>query len=101
MTTTPFGQVLTAMVTPFAADGSVDLDRAAALAERLVADGNDGLVISGTTGEAPTTHRNEKADLLRAVVDAVGDRAHVIALVLVRDAHASGRAQIDRRNTRR
>lgn len=94
MTTTPFGQVLTAMVTPFAADGSVDLDRAAALAERLVADGNDGLVISGTTGEAPTTHRNEKADLLRAVVDAVGDRAHVIAGVGSNDtAHAVLMAQ--------
>jgi 4-hydroxy-tetrahydrodipicolinate synthase len=77
--TAPFGRVLTAMVTPFEADGSIDLKRAAELAERLVGEGNDGLVISGTTGEAPTTHRNEKVDLLRAVVDAVGGRAQVLA----------------------
>ena len=79
MTTPPFGQVLTAMVTPFTPDGAVDLDRAAELADRLVGDGNDGLVISGTTGEAPTTDRDEKIDLLRAVVDAVGGRATVVA----------------------
>ena len=98
----PFGRVLTAMVTPFAADGSLDLDRAAALADRLVAQGNDGLVISGTTGESPTTSREEKQDLLRAVVDAVGDRAHVLAgvgtydtahsLELARDAEKAGAA---------
>lgn len=75
----PFGRVLTAMVTPFRPDGALDLDRASALAERLVADGNDGLVISGTTGESPTTTDAEKEQLLRAVVDAVGDRAHVVA----------------------
>jgi len=75
----PFGRVLTAMVTPFAADGSLDLDRAAGLATRLVDAGNDGLVISGTTGEAPTTTDAEKEQLLRAVVDAVGDRAAVVA----------------------
>jgi len=75
----PFGRVLTAMVTPFTVDGEVDLARAAELADRLVAEGNDGLVVSGTTGEAPTTHRHEKVDLLRAVVDAVGGRAHVVA----------------------
>lgn len=75
----PFGRVLTAMVTPFAKDGSVDLGRAAALATRLVDAGNDGLVISGTTGEAPTTTDAEKEQLLRAVVDAVGSRAHVVA----------------------
>jgi 4-hydroxy-tetrahydrodipicolinate synthase len=77
--TAPFGRVLTAMVTPLAADGSVDLKRAAELADRLVGQGNDGLVVSGTTGEAPTTTRAEKADLLRAVVDAVGGRAQVVA----------------------
>ena len=77
--TAPFGRVLTAMVTPFEADGSIDLKRAAELAVRLVDEGNDGLVISGTTGEAPTTHRNEKIDLLNAVVDAVGGRAQVLA----------------------
>jgi 4-hydroxy-tetrahydrodipicolinate synthase len=75
----PFGRVLTAMVTPFKADGSLDPDRAAALAERLVDLGNEGLVISGTTGESPTTTDAEKDALLRAVVEAVGDRAHVVA----------------------
>jgi 4-hydroxy-tetrahydrodipicolinate synthase len=92
--TAPFGRVLTAMVTPFAADGSVDLGRAAALATRLVDEGNDGLVVSGTTGEAPTTHRDEKAELLRVVIDAVGDRAHVVAGVGSNDtAHAVLMAQ--------
>ena len=96
----PFGRVLTAMVTPMTADGAVDLRRTAELADRLVQQGNDGLVISGTTGEAPTTTRTEKADLLRAVVEAVGDRAHVLAGVgsydtatsveLARDAAAAG-----------
>ena len=75
----PFGRVLTAMVTPFRADGDLDADRAAELATRLVDAGNDGLVISGTTGEAPTTTDAEKERLLRAVVDAVGGRAHVVA----------------------
>jgi 4-hydroxy-tetrahydrodipicolinate synthase len=79
MTAIPFGRVLTAMVTPFAADGALDLVRAGELAERLVADGNDGLVVSGTTGESPTTSDAEKDALLRAVVEAVGDRAHVLA----------------------
>ncbi|MFC8921503.1 4-hydroxy-tetrahydrodipicolinate synthase [Cellulosimicrobium sp. NPDC057127] len=75
----PFGAVLTAMVTPMRPDGAVDLAAAARLARRLVDDGNDGLVLSGTTGESPTTHAPEKADLVRAVVDAVGDRAAVVA----------------------
>src|SRR6476659_296516 len=77
--TPPFGRVLTAMVTPFTPDGGLDLDGAATLAAHLVAEGNDGLVISGTTGEAPTTSRQEKYELLRAVVSAVGGRAHVVA----------------------
>jgi 4-hydroxy-tetrahydrodipicolinate synthase len=68
------------MVTPFGADRRLDLDAAAALATYLVDEmGNDGLVVNGTTGEAPTTSDTEKADLVRAVVDAVGDRAHVVA----------------------
>ena len=102
MTVPPFGRVLTAMVTPFAPDGSVDVKRAAELAVRLVDDGNDGLVISGTTGEAPTTHRHEKSDLLAAVVEAVGDRAHVVAgvgsndtthaVAMAKDAAAAGAA---------
>ena len=81
----PFGRVLTAMVTPFTADGELDLDRAATLADSLVAQGNDGLVVSGTTGEAPTTSDAEKSTLLRAVVDAVGHRAHVLAGVGTND----------------
>jgi 4-hydroxy-tetrahydrodipicolinate synthase len=75
----PFGRVLTAMVTPFRADGSLDLEGAQALASYLVDLGNDGLVVSGTTGESPTTSDLEKDALLRAVVDAVGDRASVVA----------------------
>src|SRR6187200_292147 len=76
----PFGRLLTAMVTPFDVDGSLDLDAAAGLATYLIDDlGNDGLVISGTTGESPTTSDTEKADLLRVVLDAVGDRATILA----------------------
>ncbi|NTW40630.1 MAG: 4-hydroxy-tetrahydrodipicolinate synthase, partial [Cellulomonadaceae bacterium] len=77
--TRPFGALLTAMVTPMAPDGSVDIDAAARLAVHLVDHGHDGLVLNGTTGEAPTTHAPEKADLIRAVVAAVGDRAVVVA----------------------
>ena len=75
----PFGTVLSAMVTPFDADGGLDLDKAAELANFLVDEGNDGLVVNGTTGESPTTTDAEKADLLRCVVDAVGDRCTVVA----------------------
>ncbi|MFC4081995.1 4-hydroxy-tetrahydrodipicolinate synthase [Amycolatopsis samaneae] len=75
----PFGRVLTAMATPFDADGALDLKRAQELAEHLVELGNDGLVVNGTTGESPTTTDQEKADLIRAVVEAVGDRATVVA----------------------
>lgn len=67
------------MVTPMRADGSLDLDEAQRLASHLVDQGHDGLVVSGTTGESPTTSAQEKDDLLRAVVDAVGERAVVIA----------------------
>ncbi|MBX9246279.1 4-hydroxy-tetrahydrodipicolinate synthase [Actinotalea ferrariae] len=75
----PFGALLTAMVTPMTPDGGIDLDATAALANHLVDHGHDGLVLNGTTGEAPTTHAPEKADVIRAVVDAVGDRAYVVA----------------------
>jgi 4-hydroxy-tetrahydrodipicolinate synthase len=75
----PFGRVLTAMVTPFSDDGILDLDQAQKLAEHLVEHGHDGLVILGTTGEAPTMAQDEAARLLTAVVEAVGDRAHVVA----------------------
>jgi 4-hydroxy-tetrahydrodipicolinate synthase len=73
------GTLLTAMVTPFAPDGSLDLPAAARLANHLVDAGCDGLVISGTTGESPTTTDAEKLILLRAVLEAVGDRARIIA----------------------
>lgn len=83
----PFGRVLTAMVTPFTADGAVDLDGAARLAEHLVDRGNDGLVVHGTTGESPTTSDEEKDRVLRAVVEAVGDRARIVAGVGTNDTH--------------
>jgi 4-hydroxy-tetrahydrodipicolinate synthase len=76
----PFGRLLTAMVTPFDVTGDLDLDKAAALATYLVDEqGNDGLVVNGTTGESPTTTDVEKAELVGAVKDAVGDRAHIVA----------------------
>ena len=82
----PFGRMLTAMVTPMDRNGAVDYDGAAQLAEYLVTDmRNDGLVISGTTGESPTTSDEEKARLLAAVLEAVGDRATVVAGVGTND----------------
>ena len=75
----PFGRVLTAMVTPFHHDGSVDLDGCARVAEHLADHGHDGVVVSGTTGESPTTTTEEDARILRAVVEAVGDRVTVVA----------------------
>lgn len=91
----PFGRLLTAMVTPFTPSGELDLDGAQRLATHLVDDGrNDGLVISGTTGESPTTSDEEKDRLLRAVVEAVGDRATVVAGVGTNDtAHTVHLAQ--------
>ena len=74
----PVGRVLVAMVTPFDAAGALDLNAAQALATHLVELGCDGLVVNGTTGESPTTTDAEKSDLVRAVVDAVGDRATVV-----------------------
>ncbi|MGW5634630.1 4-hydroxy-tetrahydrodipicolinate synthase [Streptomyces sp. NPDC003832] len=81
MTTTgsPFGRALCAMITPFTPDGALDLAGARRLAERLVGEGCEGLVLSGTTGESPTTSDAEKADLVRAVREAVGGRAKVLA----------------------
>ncbi|MEV0152291.1 4-hydroxy-tetrahydrodipicolinate synthase [Micromonospora sp. NPDC050686] len=82
----PFGRVITAMATPFTADGSLDLDGAALLAAHLVDEqGNDALVINGTTGESPTTTDAEKECLIRTVVEAVGDRAQVVAGVGTND----------------
>jgi 4-hydroxy-tetrahydrodipicolinate synthase len=81
----PFGTLLTAMVTPFDADGGVDLAAAQRLAVHLVDSGCDGIVVSGTTGESPTTSDAEKEALLRAVVEAVADRATVVAGVGTND----------------
>ena len=76
----PFGRMMTAMITPMSPDGGVDYDGAARLAAYLVDDmRNEGLVVNGTTGESPTTTDEEKDRLLRAVLEAVGDRAKVVA----------------------
>ena len=96
-----FGTLLTAMVTPFDADGALDLDGAAALARWLVDQGNDGLVVAGTTGEAPVLSDSEKADLWRAVSEAVtvpviagagsNDTAHSVRMTkIATDAGAAG-----------
>ncbi|WP_370614621.1 4-hydroxy-tetrahydrodipicolinate synthase [Mumia sp. Pv 4-285] len=87
----PFGRVLTAMVTPFTPDGDLDLDAAARLSTHLVDEGSDGIVVSGTTGESPTTNPDEDGRLLAAVLDAVGDRASVVAGVGNNDTQASAR----------
>jgi 4-hydroxy-tetrahydrodipicolinate synthase len=71
--------MLTAMVTPFGEDGSLDLDAVARVADHLVRNGNDGLVVSGTTGESPTTTVEEDGQILAAVKDAVGGRASIVA----------------------
>jgi 4-hydroxy-tetrahydrodipicolinate synthase len=73
------GEVLTAVVTPFDASGAVDYERFRALAAHLVANGSDGLVVAGTTGESPTLSDDERIELIAAAVDAVGDRATVVA----------------------
>ena len=75
----PFGRLLTAMATAFDDDGSVDLEQTAAIAAHLVDNGHDGVVVSGTTGESPTTTPTENAEILRVVRDAVGARASVVA----------------------
>src|SRR5215475_11642943 len=86
----PFGRLLTAMVTPMTAEGAIDYAGAARLADYLVTQmRNDGLVISGTTGESPTTSDAEKDRLLRTVIEAVGGRAKVVAGVGTNDtAHS-------------
>lgn len=97
---TRFGTVLTAMVTPFAADGTLDLKAGVRLARHLVDSGCDGLVLAGTTGESPTTTEAEKMQLLDAVLTEVGDRARIVAragnydtahsVELARDAASAG-----------
>ena len=91
-----FGRVLTAMVTPFDPEGNVDLPRARELARRLVDEqGNDALVVNGTTGESPTTSDDEKAEIVAAVVAEVGERAQVIAGVGTNDTrHCTHIAQM-------
>lgn len=85
----PFGRVLTAMVTPFTDDGALDLSAAQRVATHLVDSGNDGIVVSGTTGESPTTTLAEDGQLLEAVIEAVGDRATVVAGVGTNDTRHS------------
>ena len=83
------GEVLTAIVTPFKADGSVDDDRFRSLARHLVENGSDGLVVTATTGESPTLSDEERIALWEAAVDEVGDRATVIAATGTYDTHHS------------
>src|SRR5207302_8782411 len=73
------GNVLTAMVTPFRDDGSVDFDAFQALARHLVENGSDGVVVAGTTGESPTLSDAERLDLFRAALEAVGEEASGVA----------------------
>jgi 4-hydroxy-tetrahydrodipicolinate synthase len=73
------GEVLTAIVTPFRADGALDLDAFRRLAVYLVDHGSDGLVVCGTTGESPALHDHERLELIAAAIDAVGDRATIVA----------------------
>ncbi len=90
----PFGRVLTAMITPFRPGGGLDLEAAERVAAHLVDAGNDGLVLTGTTGESPTTSDAEAGQLLSAVLGAVGGRAHVVAGVGTNDtAHSVHLAQ--------
>ena len=75
----PFGHVLTAMITPFDGDGAVDFGRVDELARHLVDTGSDGIVVAGTTGESPTLSDEEKVSVFKTVVDAVGNRATIVA----------------------
>jgi 4-hydroxy-tetrahydrodipicolinate synthase len=90
------GEVLTAIVTPFGPDGSVNLEKFRELAVHLVDHGSDGIVVAGTTGESPTLTDDEKLELFAAAVDAVGDRATVVAGTGTYDTahsvHMTGRA---------
>ncbi len=101
-TARPFGRALCAMITPFTPSGALDLDGAGELAARLVTEGCDGLVLSGTTGESPTTTDAEKAALVRAVREAVGPGPSLVAGVGTADtrhtaelARQAGRAGAD------
>ena len=85
------GEVITAIVTPFDADGGVDVGKFGELAQHLVDHGSDGLVVCGTTGESPTLSDDEKLELFAAAKDAVGDRATIIAGTGTYDTHHSVR----------
>lgn len=78
-TTSPFGRLLTAMVSPMRPDGSIDPEGAQRVARHLVDTGHDGIVVNGTTGESPTLSDDESIEMVRLVADAVGDRAAVVA----------------------
>ncbi len=85
----PLGTVLTAMATAFHADGSLDLEGTQKVAKHLVAHGHDGLVVSGTTGESPTTTTEEDGEILRAVRDAVGSEIVLVAGIGTNDTRTS------------
>lgn len=78
-TAAPFGRLLTAMVTPFSPDGSIDWDGVAQLAQHLVDTGHDGIAVNGTTGEAPTTKSSEKLEIIRVVKSVVGPNIQVLS----------------------
>jgi 4-hydroxy-tetrahydrodipicolinate synthase len=75
----PFGRLITAMVTPFAADGSIDWDGVARLAHHLADHGHDAIAVNGTTGEAPTTKSSEKLEIIKVVKSTVGSRVKVLS----------------------
>jgi 4-hydroxy-tetrahydrodipicolinate synthase len=77
--TPPFGRLLTAMVTPFTKDGAIDWAGVETLAAHLVANGHDGIVVNGTTGEAPTTKSSEKEEIIRVVRSTVGSSIKVLS----------------------
>ena len=84
-TPAPFGRLLTAMVTPFTKDGAIDWAGVETLAAHLVANGHDGIVVNGTTGEAPTTKSSEKEEIIRVVRNAVGPKIKEIGRASCRE----------------
>ncbi|MDX3385062.1 4-hydroxy-tetrahydrodipicolinate synthase [Streptomyces niveiscabiei] len=95
MTTTAFGRALCAMITPFTETGALDLDGAQRLAAHLISEGCDGLVLSGTTGESPTTTDAEKSALVRAVREAVGPTTPILTGVGTADTHHTAQLTLD------
>ena len=78
-TQAPFGRLITAMITPFAKDGSIDWDGVATLATHLADHGHDAIAVNGTTGEAPTTKSSEKLEIIKVVKSTVGSRVKVLS----------------------